>query len=245
MSKAVSKKFGRALIGNNIISLNKRKSRLNSNSNLHYKKDNNVYGNVMAREGKIFTFENFRFVNHEGKRVDVDFANDLRIKFETEKSLFKDMSLYSEIESISLINSINGNSEFKIFEIQDDRIIPSEYIFEIIELFYERYEIDLFYTLICFIDLIIKSNEVYIHYKYVTTKNEPITPLNYNDGCEAYQKYLSVKTNNAKYKLSNELNIPNFGKLDKFELMFVNCTPLINIEKLSDKIRLLSANWNS
>lgn len=98
--------------------------------------------------------------------------------------------------------------------------------------------------MICFIEVIIKSNEVYLHHKCVTSKNSPDVPLNYSQATKSYEDYLSQKTSNSKYKLSEELNVPMFGKLYELELKFVNSCPLTTINKFSDKTIMLSATWN-
>jgi len=254
ISRPVSKDFGRKLVGNNTIALNPNKSRLGSNKDLTYGLDDdsydkislskmNIYGNVIAREANMMTFNCFQFVNSERESIKVDSKRKLCVKFGTNRTVFNDMSVFNEIEVISLVD---GTNEIEIFKLNNitHKITPCETLFRTIESFHKRYESDVFFSLICFIDLIMKSNEVYLHHKCVTSKNKPLIPFNYNQASKTYARYLSHKSNDATYKLSEELNLPMFGKLYEFELKFVNSSPLSKIRNLSDNTIMLSATWN-
>lgn len=155
------------------------------------------------------TFNLYQFVNSERETDDeINYGRKLHIKFKTKKTIFNDMSVFNEIGSISVVH--NGSELIKIFEInENNEITPSRDLFKTIELFYKKYDTDIFFTLVYLIDLIIKSNKIYLHHKCVTSKSDPLIPLDYNQACDAYSRYISHKSNTNRYKLSEELNVPH------------------------------------
>ena len=246
ISGPVSKQFGRPLIGNNTMALNRRKSKMDLNNEIEYGDCNFIYGKLIARESNLQTFDVYQYSTGERDSS----VGYLRVKFETKKVVFKNMSLYHEISSIYLISyneMVGGDTEIKIFEIDEtNRILtPMSNIFNTIELYFTIESPDVFFTLISFIDTILNSSEVYLHHKCVTTNTNRNYPLNYEEARDLYENYKSIKVNNSKFKLSQEINLPMFGKIYEFEFRFVNPMPLVRIGRLADTLFLFSATWNN